>query len=533
MWKKIKSIIPTPYKVMRWYSSAQDTLHDFHRTHANTAFAMFVMMCFVSTLAYRADWGVLYGIELASTNNPNGAWWEATIFALAIQVLILYCGNMVIRLWMHGVHRQGEHYTQFKVQSALFAMGMGATLFLSWESDYAAKGKNIQAINDSRLNHVQAIDSIERRYEAKIQSLNRKYITDSTRAASLHATTLSHLQVEKDNIVSTREKQGRYDRAASYELSYTQKERAVLDSIKGEVAPIHDAHIEAQATARRERDEAKNRTDHFYTTELHRLRTDGEFNGAFTSWKNVILNLISIILSFLIQTFVRGSNAQFGENTTPLHSVPTVQKNRQLDEQLEELELDIEQLGKEMEEENTTAQERKYNGATGHNAHNVAKHTTAKNTVAYNSDNTATSDNNSVADVVDDETELFSLEYVQRGAGEQTDDSMLNPTDSVFELHEAQSGVDYTVKRTNGGSLAANQKTVWRKNHENGKIEVLYYGKNGNEWRDKSWHFSQRANRLDKAKKAGKNTAAVRNNHLWAGLHDTIIDLIEKKEKES
>lgn len=532
----LKKWAPTPNNIMRWYASKQDTLHDFHATHSGTAFVMFVGMLIVGFLAFRADWNVLYGIEYASSLNAYSALIEATIFAMLIQLFVLGNGTMVIRLWLHKQHNKGEHKVQFRVHGFLFVVGLFATGLLSWESDYSAKGKTLVARDNLLAAEQYALDTVWQWKDRRINEVRSAYAADSMRIVGLHSPVIAAIETEAAGIVDKKIRKGNHDRAADYRAEYDKKIRDEKDNLRDELKAIRPIYAAQEKRVYEEFEQRSNAIRLHFSEEQKRLQEDGVFNAMFTRWKNIALNIISVFLSFLVQTFVRGSNRQHrgGSPANPKNDPAVLARQKtsskggwfdwllggDIDDQFEA----DDQEDAPIAPINQTGGGGSYTPLVGNDQDDQENE---QNNVAQHPQHPTTLQNdNDPLQQQQDNTTL--LQTVVDGAGkEETEFADLG--NGIGLEYIEYTGQDLSAL-PGGGTVESNQRTYYRTN--GGKVEILHRGMNGkNEWNGLSWHFSQRANRLNKANST-KIDAARKNNLLWAALHDKAIDFISERENE-
>jgi hypothetical protein len=306
------------YKIMEGWAKRHNNLKDFTSLHSGTWFIGLLLMLAVACLAWFADFEVLYGIEFNNTHNTTTSYVLGVVAATIIQVLILICGGMAVKILINKLTDK-DNLIQLAIHSLLFVAGFTTTIYLSYQTHSSAKVKGLTALNNTHNTHNTSSNEVLQHYTTGLKQATTRYKEDSSRLAAKYGELIASKKAPLESKIA--EKKAKAESGVIswglYETKKAKYERGIANVSKQPVEEKTKALLSLLSTytstikeIKEQKDSRIERVDGRLDSGLAEAKEATSLAAFSTRWRNVGLNFISFLLCVGLLFFARGANAK-------------------------------------------------------------------------------------------------------------------------------------------------------------------------------------------------------------------------------
>ena len=320
------------YKIMEGWANRHNNLKDFTHLHSGTWFIGLMLMVSVASMAWYADFEVLYGMEYNNTHNTTTSYVLGVVAATIIQVLILVCGSMATKILINKLTDK-DNLIQLAIHTILFFGGATATIYLSYQTHSSAKVKGLTALNNTHNTHNTSSNVVLQHYNTSLIEANRQYIEDSSRLAAKYGELIDSKKDPLEKAIAEKKAKaesgviswGLYEtKKAKYERSMANVAKQPIEDKTTALLALLSTHTSTLKEIKDKKDKDLDEINGRLEDGLADTKADISLAAFSTRWRNVGLNFISFILCVGLFFFARGANKK--KATTP-HNTPTSTTN--------------------------------------------------------------------------------------------------------------------------------------------------------------------------------------------------------------
>lgn len=315
--------------LMKWIAQFTSDTDDFVSVHGIAWLILGVIgVPYISYLAGCADYEVLYGTFMMSSQNHAYAHNQALSIAILIQIAIAFTAGKVIFTLTNKLHQKkgGEnpHYKGHRkmliVYSVIFLCGFSATIYLSFQTDQKEKQKGQQVFNDMKQNKASEEEIYFNKQSEEESKITKQYTQDSLNAyKSFYAekkllTSARYEQKISDYKGKLKKWKGRLNHpkfmreGVQREIAECERQIAKYKAkIEKQTKPAYEGLTEALKIANNIKqqklnkifykyDRKTNSVDTFFKAGITDLSYSVALAAKATKGKNVALNFISVVL---------------------------------------------------------------------------------------------------------------------------------------------------------------------------------------------------------------------------------------------